>query len=150
MRFLIILIFFIPSILFARNVDMNLCSKVKYEEGNITVGTCNMNVLLAKNNLQHICGMLPFTDKNFTHDGMLFLEKENNPKARHTFHTMNMRMDIRIMGVNRLADNNYILSDNQVQYSPPNIGFINVSGAFVLEIPERLYHSKLSNCLFGR
>lgn len=150
MRSLIIILLLLPSLSFAQKVNMNLCSKVKYEEGMVSVGTCKMNVLLAKNNLQHICGMLPFTDKTFTYDGMLFLEEENNPKARHTFHTMNMRMDIRIMGVNRVAGNDYILANNQIHFSPPNISFINIDGAFVLEIPERLYHSKLNNCLFGR
>ena len=128
--------------------NMPDCSKVTFDEDNITIGSCNMNVYVAYTDEQKICGMLNFTDETFVKDGMLFVDSDNKVKT-HYFHTEGMKMDIRIMGVVKKADKKYTVYDNDAKYSPPGIKTVTIYGNGVFETSERKYQNRLNKCLTG-
>lgn len=128
--------------------NMPDCSKVTFDEDNITIGSCNMNVYIAYTDEQKICGMLNFTDETFVKDGMLFVDNDDKVKT-HYFHTEGMKMDIRIMGVVKKADKTYTVYDNDAKYSPPGIKTVTIYGNGVFETSERKYQNGLNKCLTG-
>ena len=136
------------SISYGQFFSMPDCSKVKFGEDNITIGSCNMNVYVAYTDEQKICGMLNFTDETFVKDGMLFVDSDDKVKT-HYFHTEGMKMDIRIMGVVKKADKTYTVYDNDAKYSPPGIKTVTIYGNGVFETSERKYQNGLNKCLIG-
>lgn len=124
------------------------CSKITFYEDNITIGTCKLNVYLAYTNEQKICGMINFTDDTFIKDGMLFVNNDEKVKSNY-FHTIGMKMDIRIMGVVKKADKTYIVYENDAKYSPPGIKTVTIYGNGVFETSEKKYQNGLNKCLTG-
>ncbi len=124
------------------------CSKVIFDEDNITIGFCNLNVYKAVTNEQKICGMLNFTDDTFHKDGMIFIDSDDSLK-KHYFHTEGMKMDIRIIGIIKNINNSYTIYNNDVKYSPPGIKSITIYGNSVFETSEKKYQDNLNKCLLG-
>lgn len=115
-----------------------------FANGVITAGGCELNVLVAETQEQKINGMLGFTDDSFPADGMIFI---GIVPQKQYYHTMGMKMDIRIMGVKTISRNKYRVNGGAV-FAPTGKRVITVFGDSVLEVPEKLYQSKLKDCLF--
>ncbi len=124
------------------------CSRVPFFEDIITVGKCKLNVYKAETYAQKLCGMLNFTDKTFAKDAMIFTGNENRIES-YTFHTMNMQMTIRIMGIVKQKDGTYRVYDNDAKYSPPGISSVTIYGNAVLETSEAKF-KKLKNCMITK
>ncbi len=109
----------------------------------INVGKCELEVYTAITDNQKITGMLVFDDSTFDKDGMLFV---GNKMRVHHYHTVGMRMDIVIMGVQKVGNNTYKVNGD-VKFSPPGLDRVDIVGDSVLEIPTKLYNSTYKNCL---
>lgn len=133
------------GISYSQFFSMPDCSKVTFAEDNITVGSCKLNVYVAENYQQKVCGMLNFTDKTFLKDGMIFKGDDLRVKS-YNFHTEGMQMNIRIMGIMLNKDNTYKVYNNDAKYSPPGIASIIIYGNSVFETSEEKY-KKLKQCL---
>lgn len=121
------------------------CAEVYFTEDNITVGKCRLNVYVAESERQKMCGMLSFSDSSFKKDGMIFIG--DKPKANY-FHTLGMKMEIRIMGLSKKGDKYYKVN-NEAKYAPPGLKQVVIYGDSVFETSERLYQSELNKCLFS-
>lgn len=122
------------------------CSSVSFYEDNVTIGSCKLEVYRAVTDVQKICGMLNFTYDTFRKDGMIF-DSDNSKSSTHYFHTENMQIDIRIMGLIKIDNNSYKIYNNDVKYSPPGIKSITIYGNAVFETTEKKYQDYLSKCL---
>ena len=115
-----------------------------FKEDVIIVGGCKVNVFVAETQKQKSSGMLGFTDESFSKDGMIFVGTVNQ---KQYYHTVGMKMDIRIMGVNTIGNKRYKVNNGAV-YAPPGKRVITVLGDSVFEVPERLYQQKFKDCLY--
>lgn len=122
----------------------SLCFGQNFKEDTIVVGDCEVNVYIAETDQQKARGMLGFTDASFNKEGMIFTG--STPK-KHYFHTVGMKMDIRIIGVNTVGHKKYKVNGGAV-YSPPGKRVITIYGDSVFEVPEVLYQQRFQNCLF--
>ncbi len=116
---------------------------VFHEVKTIKVGSCTLDVYTATTDFQKMTGMLVFDDNTFDQDGMLFV---GNKMRQHHYHTINMKMDIMIMGVKTIGSGEYVVYD-KVKYSPPGLERVDIVGDSVLEIPTTLYNNKFKQCL---
>jgi len=116
-----------------------------FEEETITVGRCNIDVIIMQTPAEHAKGLLGFTERTFLYGGMLF---EMNKKGPHIFHTMGMQMTIRIMGVMKQSSGLYRVTTG-VFKAPPGIKAIPIDAPDVLEIPESKYQLWYKNCLMA-
>lgn len=112
----------------------------------ITVGKCDMNLIVVNSSEEHARGLLGYTELTFPYDGMLFFMGSSKRKA---FHTVGMKMNIRIMGVTKLGDGTYKVTD-VIQKAPPGLKEIIIDSPHVLEIPETKYQLYFRNCLGGK
>ncbi len=119
-------------------------SGMTFAEDTITVGGCELNVLVAKTAEQKASGMLGFTDDSFPAEGMIFI---GSVPQKQYYHTVGMKMNIRIMGVDTVGIKKYRVNGGAV-YAPEGIRSITVFGDSVFEVPEKLYQSELKDCLF--
>lgn len=119
------------------------CNTVDYKTENIKLGSCNLNVYIAKTYSQKLCGMLKFTDETFKADGMLFTGDEY---IKHYFHTNGMKMNIRIAGVNKIQKGVYKLN-GEALYSPPGLSSIKIYGTDVFETSEKKYQQYIKKCI---
>ena len=133
--FILVFILYVMNFVYAHN----------FEEDSIIVGNCNLNVFVAKTPTQKAEGMLGFTDNSFPKDGMIFIGESFK---KQYYHTVGMKMDIRIMGVNTIGHNKYKVNDSAV-YAPPGKRVITVLGDSVFEVPEKLYQKTFKDCLFA-
>ncbi len=115
-----------------------------FSEGIIRVGSCEMKVLLAKSDYEKMRGMSGFTDETFPYDGMLFV---GNEFRKHSYHTLTMKINIRIIGLNRVSEDRYKVYGGAI-YAPIGLSDINISGESILEIPERAFSEKFKNCIY--
>jgi len=115
-----------------------------FAEGEIQVGNCYMRVLLAKSDAEKARGMSGFTDETFDYDGMLFVGQSFR---KHTYQTVTMLMNIRIMGVNRVSEDKYKVYGGAI-YAPIGLSDITISGESILEIPERAFADKFRDCIY--
>lgn len=114
-----------------------------FGEDEITVGSCVLSVYTATDVFQKASGMLGFTDDTFGKDGMIFFGKE---LRSNFFHTMNMKMDIVIMGLIKTGEKTYKVSGKPLE-ALPGMETIKIYGESVLEVPLKLYYGKLKECL---
>ena len=101
-----------------------------FANGVITAGGCELSVLVAETQEQKINGMLGFTDVSFPADGMIFI---STVSQKQYYHTMGMKMDIRIMGVKTISRNKYRVNGGAV-FAPAGKRMITVFGDSVLEL----------------
>lgn len=120
------------------------CKMVNFNVENIKLGKCNIKVYKADSYERQVCGMLNFTDDTFLADGMLFTGSEYSDRY---FHTMGMKMTIRIMGLKKLDNNTYILN-GEAKYSPPEIDTVKITGHAVFETSEKKYNEYIKKCLY--
>ncbi|MDR2869349.1 MAG: hypothetical protein LBV04_02765 [Deferribacteraceae bacterium] len=112
-------------------------------ERQITVGGCTMNIISMQTPNEHANGLLGYTEDTFAYDGMLFDMKRNDRKY---FHTMGMKMPIRIMGVEQVSADVYKVV-GPVRKAPPGIRSIEINAPDVFEIPEAKYLLRYRACL---
>lgn len=134
---------FVLTFLFVFFGNSRQAAAVTFGEDKITVGSCILNVYTATDVSQKASGMLGFTDETFKKDGMIFLGKE---LRSNYFHTMDMEMDIVIMGLIKTGEKTYKLSGTPLE-AKPGMETIKIYGESVFEIPLKLYNKKFKECL---
>jgi hypothetical protein len=113
------------------------------EERKITVGSCTMNIIAMQTVQEHANGLLGYTEDTFKYDGMLF---DMGRDDRKFFHTMGMKMPIRIMGVVQTAPNVYKVVGT-IKKAPPGLRSVEIDAPDVFEIPEVKYILRYKACL---
>ncbi len=122
----------------------SICNATTYDNDSIIVGKCNLSVYVAKTPEEKRKGMLGFTKDTFDKDGMIFI---GSIHQKQYYHTIGMKMDIYIIGVDTIGDKWYKVN-NKAIFAPSGKKVITVYGDSVLEIPKKLYKEKFRNCLY--
>jgi uncharacterized membrane protein (UPF0127 family) len=112
----------------------------------IMVDRCEMEVLVVSTPDEHAKGLLGFTERSYNYAGMLF---KMNKKGRKVFHTIGMKMNIRIMGVTQSSSGNYkVITD--IYNGRIGIPQIAIDAPDILEIPESKYQMFYKRCLLAK
>ncbi|GAB7140934.1 hypothetical protein RsTz2092_08910 [Deferribacterales bacterium RsTz2092] len=113
------------------------------EERIIMVDRCEMKVIVVSRPAELQNGLLGQTERTFHYDGMLFAMQRN---GRKYFHTMGMRMNIRLVGVVQLSNGDYSTIGSVIK-GTSGLKEIIIDAPDVLEIPENKWTMYFQRCI---